>query len=613
MKKSEIDAKVESRLKLLENGMDAKSPNAENTSRWYSGVVESGQAYILMYLLAIVEVTKQEFEDAHTDYRNIAPEKLATSLIKAGAMLVDSGDTVVSLLTAAGTHRVFRIPLEILNKVIENSELKPIFKSLLQNLAGSLVTFVGWDFGTQLWNEAGTLIEIEALGEDERALVADSGKLWSNIYYALKGTLDAKDPQVLKSRKILELMSQNMVRILLTDPELRLQWVYNALRQRIFTGTFATMVGTVVVASAVGTTLFPGAGTILGMMFGVGGGLASMMIPEEIKNEISMLMKDIWVQAVEKSKKDDALNRMMLDFDEDGVHTHQMRADGIVSKVMSWVSTTEGAKPVDIKYNLYELYKKREQSREYLVDVYLERLYLFYTAAQTVSFEVVENDEKLKKASVANAADSATSVTTIIERRKRLMEKKRSLVHELTQYQDWYSEAMVDLLELYSKDIQLYYDLGNKRATTQPTSKVTESYFDEMRNGENVLGYFCSMFGGILLMDQGINQNLSTLSAEKRGRIDLIRDTCQLKAMFTATDVEKLSEPQRELYGQAQRSLRFMYLTHFTEGKTSVERLRAIADTTEATDDDLPEVPDEVVQSILNSADSDVQTGGRPD
>lgn len=78
-----------------------------------------------------------------------------------------------------------------------------------------------------------------------------------------------------------------MADILVSDHELRGLWLYNAWRMRIATGHFATLVGSMVGAGVVGTALFPGAGTLTGLFFGLVGGTFALFIPEHIKDSLT--------------------------------------------------------------------------------------------------------------------------------------------------------------------------------------------------------------------------------------------------------------------------------------------------------------------------------------
>jgi hypothetical protein len=91
-----------------------------------------------------------------------------------------------------------------------------------------------------------------------------------------------------------------MTKILIVDNDLRNLWLYNTWRMRIATGDFVsfviTMATTTTAVTAAGTALFPGAGSIVGWMFGlagsVAGGIFWLMIPQDAKDGLTALFRD---------------------------------------------------------------------------------------------------------------------------------------------------------------------------------------------------------------------------------------------------------------------------------------------------------------------------------
>lgn len=97
--------------------------------------------------------------------------------------------------------------------------------------------------------------------------------------------------QYQKDWSILKQVFQNMMTILIYDHDLRNMWLYNTWRNRIATGEFVTLITGMVGASIVGSALFPGAGTLAGMMFGITGGTIALFIPQENKDQITSTLQ----------------------------------------------------------------------------------------------------------------------------------------------------------------------------------------------------------------------------------------------------------------------------------------------------------------------------------
>ena len=100
-----------------------------------------------------------------------------------------------------------------------------------------------------------------------------------------------KNPKAKEDRRVFNEVLSNMAAILLTNDALREMWIYNTWRLMIATGGFATLIPCMIGAAMVGTAIFPGAGTIAGLGFGVIGALVATDLPTPIKDAL-----DFWYQ-----------------------------------------------------------------------------------------------------------------------------------------------------------------------------------------------------------------------------------------------------------------------------------------------------------------------------
>lgn len=306
---------------------------------------EVGRTYILIWVLAIAEIVKRELVQSGFDLHKVSYQQIIDSAGLAADHILDSGEIVTSLCSASATHFLLKKPLQIFNQIIANSQSRAIFKSLLQHMAGTLITFVGWDFGGQLWQEAKRLISESELSTVEFGLLKNEDAFWSYIFKFNQDSL-----------RVLSVISEKLFKVLITD-ELRAQMLYNTIRNRLLKGEFATMVTTMVSVSVIGTTLFPGAGTIAGMMFGIVGGGLTILIPQQIKDGITNSIKTSWVNELEKARLGENFELLKLPYNKNGEYS-------IIRK--GKISTV---------YNLKSILEKRRTYRELVADVYIERLY----------------------------------------------------------------------------------------------------------------------------------------------------------------------------------------------------------------------------------------------
>lgn len=257
----------------------ARNPLVEVSKSSLKVMGHQAQTILLIMMLSGVDMVRSHFEQANILRSEIDKEQLFEHIGEVAEIILNSGEIWSSIAGAGATSLALSRPIGVINQLISNSESRAIFKNLLISGIGTLITFVGWELGGELYEEARELIE------DEDAY-AQAESLGSLLRMSLRKGSNSREWKVLK------LVFSNMFKILWENEKLRKRWLYNTWRFRVGTGEFTTLVLSMVTASGVGTTLFPGAGTIVGMMFGLTGGVLSMFIPEEIKDDITDLIKD---------------------------------------------------------------------------------------------------------------------------------------------------------------------------------------------------------------------------------------------------------------------------------------------------------------------------------
>lgn len=245
-----------------------------------------GQALLLIMLLTGVDLVKQSLQLAQIRKQSIDHTALLEYSTEAAEHILKSGHVWSSMFGAGVTTTVMSKPLAIFQSIIQNSNSYPIFKNLLSNGIATLVLFVGWELGGQLFTEAREMLE----DEDDYKRAED---LMPVLINSIKYGTGATSSQNKSDWKILQKVYNNVIEILISNHDLRNLWLYNTFRLRIASGEFTTLVASMVSATAAGTAIFPGAGTIGGMIFGLTGGVLSLYIPEEQKNNITDHMRNL--------------------------------------------------------------------------------------------------------------------------------------------------------------------------------------------------------------------------------------------------------------------------------------------------------------------------------
>lgn len=243
------------------------------------------QALILIMLLTGVDIVRQNLQLASLRKENIDQKLILEHSAQAAEHILKSGHIWSSIFGASITTTAMAKPLAVVQTLIQNSKSYPILKDLLSNGIATLVLFVGWELGGQLFLEAREMLEDES--DYQRA-----EELMPVLLNAFKYGAGQSNDLNKADWALLQKLYQNIVEILISNHDLRNLWLYNAFRLRIATGELAVLVTSMVGASAVGTALFPGAGTLAGMGFGLIGGVVSLYIPQDQKDWISEKIKD---------------------------------------------------------------------------------------------------------------------------------------------------------------------------------------------------------------------------------------------------------------------------------------------------------------------------------
>lgn len=245
---------------------------AENLAHATLGpVAEVGRTLVLILALAGAEVVRHEIRTAKLEAGPVDPSRLKAMSLAVAERIVNDGQFWSSVLGSGTVAAIAKQPLQIIRALISAPASKALFIDVLHASVSSLITFGGWEASAELWEEACLLLDSE---EDYTR-----SKDFLGLLTGAKSDLE--------DRRVLGLIVDNIGRILLADDELRTNWLYNSWRLRIATGQFATIVTTMTASGLIGTALFPGAGTLAGMMFGAVGGVASIAIPGEVKESIT--------------------------------------------------------------------------------------------------------------------------------------------------------------------------------------------------------------------------------------------------------------------------------------------------------------------------------------
>lgn len=238
---------------------------------------EASRTIFLILVLSAFEITKQEIEKTKLTGQKPNLNEIMEISGDAVSLILDSGEIWAGISGALASTVALSTPLSILDEIIESNISKKALATLMKIGVSTLVTFLGWELGSQLWREARQLLESN--DDYQRA-----DRIWSLGFKYILSTLsnNSNNPDKLLVQKML----RNIFKIVFTNDEFRNQWLYNTWRHKIATGDFVTLVSAMVGASWSGSQIYPGAGTITGLMFGLVGGVIYLSVPLKYKSKI---------------------------------------------------------------------------------------------------------------------------------------------------------------------------------------------------------------------------------------------------------------------------------------------------------------------------------------
>lgn len=244
-----------------------------------------GQTLVMMWILGATEILKKEIQVSRIQGRPMNPSEIFQKSGQVAEVILNSGSIWSGFLGAGIASSAINRPLRILQRLEEKTETRRILKSLIQSGAATFGTFVGWETAAELFTEASNMLEND---NDSRRAEHLLPVFANTLIHGFSGSsITSSDDS-----RILQQIMSNMFKIVLIDSDLRSAWLYNTWRNRIATGQFVTMVTAMATSSAVGSLIFPGAGTIAGLMFGISGGLLALAVPENAKDRMTDWIQD---------------------------------------------------------------------------------------------------------------------------------------------------------------------------------------------------------------------------------------------------------------------------------------------------------------------------------
>lgn len=238
-----------------------------------SWAAHGGQTFTLLWILAAVEAVHQQ--ERLRPVQSSETEKIKL-LAQVGGQMINNYQIFSAMAGSSVIGTTLAQPLSTLDQLIKSSVTSPYLAKLLSHGAASFVTFIGWEAGSRLWQDA-------LLTLDEADIKTAQNLRFMDMLVG-KGTQEQE--RVFK--KILNAAFEILV---FAKPEMTRHWLYNTWRLNIATGEFITILTSMVTAGVTVGSLAPGAGQLVGLIFGFVGGLAggaiAILIPQDYKTSLT--------------------------------------------------------------------------------------------------------------------------------------------------------------------------------------------------------------------------------------------------------------------------------------------------------------------------------------
>ena len=374
----------------------------------------TGQTFTMLWILASIEAIRQQ--------NKMRPLQVQTSsnlqvISNVGSEMVNNFEILSSMVGASAINIPMTRPLELLNQLIGSKATSPYMAKLLSTGAASFVTFVGWEAGQRLWQEA--ILQLT----DENDI-----KIAQNLRFleVLRGQASPDD------QRVFQLVFRSAFDILLFGrPELTKNWIYNTWRLNIATGDFITTLGAMVTAGVAAGSLAPGAGNLLGFVFGLVGGLAggavAIMVPHYYKVGIT-----------------DGIRRLRIEYAKAGLVANLSEIEAIADDYSGRSRTV--TLPRILSQQLQDVLNRRRALREQVGTVYMEQIYESYVRLQEaeITLSLIESVRGGKQLTVISQ-DAVGQEATNSERIESLAAEMKAQRNEARERLYFYFFDFVDL------------------------------------------------------------------------------------------------------------------------------------------------------------------------
>ena len=410
---------------------------------------EVAQTIFLIGIIMAIQMGNERAEKEKFAGRKVTMTDRIGFVGDAVVMLADHYPTYLSIFAGSALGAAAQQPIQTLLSLLTSPTAREAFRTLLRTGALSLISFIGWEFASQLWEEAVYMLDENEIGVAQRL----------HLHQFFSSSAD---------RAIVSKIAVNIAQILTFQrPDVLRSLAYNLWRLHYGTGDFWTMVGVMTAAGFVTGSVVPLVGNVTGFFIGfgvgVGAGWASLYIPEEYKDRITQSWRN----------RRAGTNRALLS-------TNLADLKRVVFNLQNRNYVGD-----DI-YNqeFVKLLKQRMSAREDLVTVYLEPYFHHLTHLQTV-LQKIEHSKSLQMQLAQERAEGKPTSYVMTEQDHKDLHEVLKLPFPLKEKLDASANQMDDV---FAKEVDTLTEFLNANAA-QMTDVMKKALQNEISWITTVQGY----------------------------------------------------------------------------------------------------------------------------
>ena len=116
--------------------------------------VEGLKTMALVLITACIGMVQAQIRQDRLQGKVIGPDEVVKTIGLVVYKILAGGDIWMGMAGAGAVGSIMQKPMEILSAILRNSVSKQIFAKILISGVESSIVFIGWDAGSQLWQDA---------------------------------------------------------------------------------------------------------------------------------------------------------------------------------------------------------------------------------------------------------------------------------------------------------------------------------------------------------------------------------------------------------------------------------------------------------------------------